>query len=350
MECLTDCLKEGVRKKDFPGAAYAVVYKNGKVDKDYVGYRQTVPKKITLNGNEIYDCASLTKVVSTTTMMMKLIETKRLSLEKSISDVLPDFRHDDVKIKHILTHTSGLPADIPRARRLSNRDDVATRIYDMDLIHPPGQSVIYSDVGFILLGWVIESVTGKRLDTFARETIFTPLKMKDTSYHPDKERAAPTEIRDDKVHQGLLKGDVHDEKAYALGGEAGHAGMFSTVDDLSRFILSFLNNDEKVLKKETVDMLFPVRIDDTSNQDVRHVRSYGWQKPTKGGTAGDKVDFESTILHTGFTGCNLFIDRKHEIGFVLLSNAVHPKRKNNKIGHYRHKLANMIMAKKENME
>ncbi|MDA3931341.1 MAG: serine hydrolase [Tenericutes bacterium] len=344
MREISDLLKTGVDLGDFPGASYAIVYKNNKIDYDYIGYRQLKPFKVVNDGQEIYDCASLTKVICTTTMVMKLIEEHKISLTTLISDILPKFRHNDITIYQLLTHSSGLPADIPNAKSLKNRDMVLTKIYDFDLINKPGNRIVYSDVGFILLGIIIEKITGKMLDVYADEIIFKPLNMIDSSYHPVKERCAPTEFRDDDVYRGLLIGQVHDEKAFALNGVAGHAGLFSTVKDISKFIMSILNNDGLVLKPETVDLLFPLQISDINQQGKELFRSLGWEKPTMGGTAGDEVSFENTILHTGFTGCNMWVEREKGIGFVMLSNAVHPLRTGNNILKYRNQIGNIILT------
>lgn len=340
-------LQSGVDKSHFPGASYAIVYKDGTIKLDYVGYKQTSPTKDLNVGNEIYDCASLTKVISTTTMIMKLIEEKKLSLKTHVFEILPKFLHKDITIYHLLTHTSGLPADIPKAKTLRNKEDVLNKIYQFELINKIGENIVYSDIGFILLGLMIETITKKQLNEFAEEVIFKPLKMTDTSYRPDIKRCAPTEYRNDDVYQGLLQGLVHDEKSFALKGLSGHAGLFSTPRDISKFILSILNNDEVVLKKETVDSLFVERVRDRNKNNTQLIRTLGWQKRTAGSTSGDNTSFENTILHTGFTGCNLWIDKEHEVGFVLLSNAVHPKREQNGIQKYRNKIGNIIITPKE---
>ncbi len=340
-------LNEGANNEEFPGVSFAIVCKDGLILEDFVGCKQLYPTKESLLGNEIYDIASLTKVISTTTLIMKLIEDSKCSLHTNVSEVLPRFKHQEVEIQHLLTHSSGLPADIKQAYKLRSRTDVIDRVYQKELINPVGEKIVYSDVGYILLGLIVEKLSGKQLNEFAYYTIFKPLDMTNTSYHPKKERCAPTELREDEVYTGYLKGKVHDEKSYAMNGLSGHAGLFSTVNDLSKFILSILNNDEKVLKKETVDSLFPLRIKQERSNLAPLVRAYGWDKPTKGGTAGDYFDFEDTIVHTGFTGCNMWINRKQGIGYVMLSNAVHPKRGNNGILKYRNKIGNIIISRKE---
>lgn len=344
---IKNLLNEGVKNDGFPGASFAVVFKNGLVLEDFVGYKALYPTKIKNRGNEIYDVASLTKVISTTTMIMKLIEEDRLTLDTKIKDILPEFTHDEIMIHHCLTHSSGLPADIPKAYTLKNKKDVEKNVYGAKLINTVGEKIVYSDIGFILLGFVIEKIAQKPLNVFAEEVIFKPLGMINTSYRPDSSRCAPTEYREDDIYTGYLQGKVHDEKSYALGGLSGHAGLFSTVQDISKLIISYLNNDEKVLKSETVDSMFVLRKKMERENLVPLVRTYGWDKPTIGGTAGDNVNFENTIVHTGFTGCNMWIDRSQGIGFVMLSNAVHPKRGHNGIIKYRNRIGNIIISKKE---
>jgi CubicO group peptidase (beta-lactamase class C family) len=338
-------LEEGVLKKHFPGTHFSIIYRDKEPLVDYVGYKSIYPKLEALKGDEIYDIASLTKVVSTTTLIMKLIEDHKLKLDTKVSEVLTWFHIRDITVYDLLTHSSGLPADIPRSYKLRNKEDVLFKIKDVKIIYKKHTHICYSDIGFILLGLMIEEITNKSLDENGYELIFKPLGMKDTSYHPNKMRCAPTEKRDDELYQGILQGKVHDEKAFALG-EAGHAGLFSTAYDLSLFIKAILENNF-VLKKETLDLLFQVREEHPSLKGNILKRALGWDKPTKGSSAGDYVDFDQTILHTGFTGCNMFIDRKNGIGFVMLSNAVHPKRDLNEIIGYRNRLSNMIYKKVE---
>ncbi len=343
MKEVSDLLRKGVVSGDFPGAAYAIIYQNGVVDIDFVGYRQLEPERVENDGSEIYDCASLTKVVSTTTMIFHLIESGELSLTTKVSDVLTTFPYSDIQVQDLLTHSSGLPADIRRASTLQNKEEVMQKCFSSPRIYEKGTKVVYSDIGYLLLGWMIEVITNQSLADYAKEVVFDPLGMSHTGYHPNPSRCAPTEFRNDAVYQGLLKGKVHDEKAFACEGEAGHAGMFSTVGDLAKFIYSLLTNDGVILQSSTVNELFPARIIDHSNE-TQLIRSYGWEKPTKGGTSGQYTSFEDTILHTGFTGCNIWIDRSKGIGFVMLSNAVHPKRENNNIRGYRSQIADLILS------
>ncbi len=349
MKKVDQILLKAIEEGSFPGASYAIVNESGFIDSITLGYFRLFPEKETNKQDVIYDVASLTKVISTTTMIMRLIEERQLSLDTKIIQILERFKHEKITIYHLLTHTSGLPADIRRANTLKSRDEVLDKVYEVDVIHPVGDTIVYSDIGFILLGQIIEKITQKRLSDYAHEIIFSPLKMKDTSYHPDRKRCAPTELRNDLVYQGYLQGLVHDEKSFAMGGEAGHAGLFTTTHDIGLFMQAILSN-QFVFKKETLDMLFKVREERMFEDGTHLARALGWDKPTGRSSAGAYVDFDETIIHTGFTGCNMFIDRKHKIGFVMLSNDVHPTRETKGILKLRHEISNLVMLAQKGNE
>ncbi len=338
---MKDILIEGIGQ-DFPGASFGVVFPDGHIETDYVGFKSISPDKKICNGSEIYDVASLTKVIVTTSIVMKLNETNKLSLSDTIVTWLPRFKHKDIRITDLLTHTSGLPADIPRANKLSSKEDVLSRIFEMDKIYPTGTKIIYSDIGFILIGLIIEEITQLTICDAAKQLIFNPLHMTDTSYRPDKNRAAPTEYREDDIAQKMLIGQVHDEKAYAMQGLAGHAGLFSTSYDVCLFIKSILF-DEVILKRETIDEIFISRKKYKSEDGNILIRAYGWDKNGAGGILGNIARRKEIIGHTGFTGCHIVIDRKYQMGFVVLSNAIHPKRELNHIIQYRKKIADAII-------
>lgn len=326
MDKIKEILLEGVKEKAFPGGQYCVVTKD-EIKCGYVGYKSYEPL-VKNNGEEIYDIASLTKVISTTTLIMNLIEQGKLSLDAKISDILPRFKHRDVVIYDLLIHSSGLPADIPKAATLKNREEVINKVYEFDLIYEKGEKVVYSDIGYILLGLIVEKLYGMPINEAAEKVIFSKLNMKDSSYRPDVLRAAPTEKREDDVYNGYLVGRVHDEKSFAMGGLAGHAGLFSTAKDIAKFIQSILKQ-EFVLKDETVKEMFKSRILKEGRYGLTN-RSLGWDKPVD--------DIDKVIMHTGFTGCNMWIDLNINKGFVLLTNGVHPKRANNNVFPYRNRI------------
>src|SRR5690606_3432845 len=180
---------------------------------------------------------------------------------------------------------------------------VLNRIYDMDLFYETGRDYVYSDCGYILLGEIVKLLYGKEINEAALEVIFEPLNMKDTSYRPNLSRVVPTEVREDDVFNGLLKGRVHDEKSFAMDGLSGHAGLFSTAYDLGLFIQAILN-ETFVLNREITEYMFTPIISKEIN-GLNVTRTYGWLKPDKGSFAGNLHDLKETIGHTGFTGCHL---------------------------------------------
>lgn len=327
---IKDLLMEGVAKKAFPGGQFSIVTKD-KIITDYFGYKSYEPLTL-CDGSEIYDVASLTKVISTTTLIMYLIENKKLSLESKINEIIPEFKHEDITIYDLMIHSSGLPADIPRSSKLKSKEEVLNKVFEFANTYEKGSKVVYSDVGFILLGLVIEKLYGMPINEAAEQVIFKKLKMNDTSYRPDIDRAVPTEKREDEVYTGYLKGLVHDEKSFAMKGLAGHAGLFSTAYDIGLFMKSILQ-EKFVLKQETVKEMFQTRIIAEGRYGLTN-RALGWEKPTD--------DQDKIVMHTGFTGCNMWIDLNLGIGFVLLTNAVHPKRENNNVFPYRRKIKEIL--------
>lgn len=329
-------LQEGLSAHAFPGGQYALVYKD-KIFINYFGLKSYEPK-IENRGHEIYDVASLTKTIATTTLAHFLIYQGHFSLDTYVVGVLKDYPHKDVQIKDLMGHSSGLPADIQRASLLKNKQEVIDKLYDLDLVYKKGEKVIYSCAGYLLLGIFIETVMKKPLNILAEEIIFKPLNMVDTSYFPPLDRVVPTEYRDDPVFKGYLIGRAHDEKAFAMGNVAGNAGLFSTASDIAKYIQSILRQ-EFIFPNESIDLMFQSYIQKPDSQGVVIHRSLGWAKPPD--------DKNTIIMHTGYTGCNMWIDRKQEIGFVLLTNGVHPKRTQNNVFPYREKIYNIFQGGKE---
>lgn len=348
IERLETLMKKALAEEAFPGISYTIVTKD-RTFNNHLGDRAWFPEREALPDRTIYDLASLSKVVSTTTSILMLIERGELRLVDPVSSILDEFKHKDVRIFHLLTHSSGLPADIPNARLLKSPEEVKAKAFAMDLTHPVGEKIVYSDIGYILLGLIVQKLSGKTLDQFAKENIFEPLEMVDTAYNPeDIERCAPTELREDPVYQGYLKGRVHDEKAYALEGVAGHAGVFSTAYDLSHFIQMILNdgvyNGKRILSKATLDRLFTKQvIEEKFAFGQPYVRTFGWELPSFGYSCGDLVS-PKTIYHTGFTGTCLIIDRDNQVGMAFLTNHVHPKRGKSALFSYRQKFANIVLS------
>jgi CubicO group peptidase (beta-lactamase class C family) len=208
----------------FPSANYVLVIR----DKTYYGSfgnKALFPNIEKNDLDTIYDMASVSKVLSTTTCILKLMEEGRVRLYSKVSSYLPRFKHDEVTVFNLLTHSSGMQEGISNCTTAKSKNEVLDRMYSYDLRYPVGERISYSDLNYIMLGEIIETITGKALNEYAKEVLFDPLEMYDTGYVPqDKERCAPTEERNDETYRGIVRGDVHDETAYACGGVAKDGG------------------------------------------------------------------------------------------------------------------------------
>ena len=341
-------LNQAVEDKVFPGANLGIIVKT---DDGYkrnffsVGNRANIPSVEKNDIDTIYDMASCSKVISTTSCLFKLLEMGKIRLYDYISLYLPEFKNKDITIWDLMTHTSGLPEGLNGCWTM-NRDEIINGIMNIDKKYEKNSGIHYSDVGYATLGFVVEKVSGMSLDKFAHKYIFEPLDMQDTGYNPKKNsRIAPTELRDNgKVDRYY----VHDEMAHNLGGVAGHAGLFSTVKDISHFIEMILNDGvykgRKIFDKKTIDLMYTPQVEEKIGVGIEtDRRALGWIVKGKNSSCGDYAS-ANTILHTGFTGTNIFIDRDNKVGFVMLSNRVHPTRSNNLIIPFRSRLANYVMT------
>ncbi len=346
IEDIKQILTRGVTENHFPGGQFCII-KDNQIYCDFVGFKSKFPVKVLNHGDEIYDIASLSKVISTNTMIFKLIEQGRLSLQTKVSAILNEFTNDEITIYDLLIHSSGLAADIKRANTLKNRDEVIEKVFQSQILYPKGSHIVYSDVGFILLGLIIEKIEQLPLSEVADDMVFKPLGMIDTSYHPNKSRCVPTELREDHVYQGYLQGLVHDEKSFAMGGLAGHAGVFSTAKDISKFVLAMFL-DKHILSRKTIETLNITQIESNDLLGNPKARALGFEKPSPNHVLKDYKD--ELIMHTGFTGCNLMINLKRKEGFVLLTNAVHPKRDLNNIFGYRDEIYRLFIKQWEEQQ
>jgi len=319
-------LNKMVNEHVFPGANYALVTENG-CYMGSVGNKSLVPTVEENSADTLYDLASLSKVVVTNTIITRLLAKKRIFLEDKVCDYLPQFKYPEITILDLLTHSSGLASDLSW-RSVSTKEELLNNLYNLELVYKTGEKVVYSDVGFILLGLIIEKIYEKSLDEVAHEEVFIPLEMYDSHYKPvDKNRCAPTEVTEDR---GVVRGIVHDEKAALFGGVAGHAGVFSTVCDLVKFC-RMIQNDGKIgekvyIPKEYIDLWFkPFR-----KVDDNQFRSLGWIVGKSENITGELGDI-NTMYHTGFTGNHIIINREKKLFGILLSNRVHPTRDNRKL-------------------
>jgi len=338
-------INNAIQDKAFPGAV-VLVYKNDKIiyEKAF-GHLTYDDTSAIVTKNTIYDLASLTKVIATTTATMLCYDRKLFSLDDLVSKYLPRFGCNGkqiITIKNLLLHTSGLPAFIRYYKTTKNAEEVLKQIYSCKLSYKTGTETVYSDLGMIVMGKIIEKVTGKSLDDFYKEEIFDPLGMNHTYFNPPdslKYKIAPTEI-DNYWRHRLIWGEVHDETASLLNGVAGHAGLFSIAEDISKLINVILNegilNGRQFIKPETVK-LFTTKYSDQST------RALGWDTKSKEkSTAGDLFSM-SSFGHTGFTGTSVWVDPSRNLFVIFLTNRVYPTRKNHKISRIRPTLHNLII-------
>ena len=346
-----EVVEEAVKDKATPGATLAVGF-HGKVAIHAFGKLSYDAKSPAVKLTTMYDIASLTKVVATTTLVAKLAEgdfAVPLDLDAKIERYLPEWasgpqpewRHR-VTVRHLLTHTSGLPPFKEYWRTSKSKQDTLTKIFAEPLEYEPGTKEVYSDLGIILMAEIIERLTGRKLDDLANNFIFSPLGMKDSMYKPPKRlwpTIAPTEIDNNYRHR-LIQGEVHDENAFAIGGVSGHAGVFSAAPDLAAFSQMLLNGGvyahQRVLRRATVAQFT------TPQQLSSGTRTLGWAVPTPGGLSGHYFSAHS-FGHTGFTGTSIWIDPDRQLFVVFLTNRVNPTRENQKIQQVRRDLHDAVM-------
>lgn len=334
---IENLLNIGVKEKWIPGYSYAIIYRDT-IIKGYGGYRELFKEKVVNNEETIYDMASLTKVVITNTLLWRFIEKDFIHLNDPVKKYLKDFPYDTT-IEQLATHTSGFIADIDY-KIFNTKEKLEKEVMNPKLIQKPGEFAYYSDINYILLGLIFETYFKKDLNTLANQEIFLPLDMKKTSFLPaNPEICAATEITKER---GVVKGIVHDEKANILGGIAGHAGLFSHVDDLIPFCQMILNNGlyngKTYLKKQTIDCWFQKQYFD-KNQELE--RGFSWISGNNTYTTGKCVS-KNTISHSGFTGTSMLIDRDNQFAFIYLTNRVHPTRNNKYFREFRKEVTDLI--------
>ncbi len=334
-----------IERKAFPGAVVAVGRDGALVHLKAYGKRTYEPDAAPMTTDTLFDLASLTKVIATTTMSMMLVDEGRLNLDRPVRDYFSTFTggsKDRITIRHLLTHSSGIDWWAPLYKEAHTPKEYLNRILPMDLKYEPGTKSVYTDLGVMMLGDILERSEGVDINTFVKRRIFEPLKMRDTGYNPPeslKPRIAPTEI-DNEWRKRLVWGEVHDENAFGLGGVAPHAGLFGTAPDLARFATMLLNGgvfeNRRYIAPETVAQ-FTTRgtVPDSS-------RALGWDTPSENSSAGTLMS-KRAFGHTGFTGTSMWMDPQTGVFVILLTNRVHPTRENNQIREARPALADAVM-------
>lgn len=322
-------VKERVDSGAICGAAFGVAHEANVVLEDALGFRQREPEAWALDRSHRFDLASLTKVVATTPLVMGLLEAGMLRLDDLVDTLLSpgaDPALTNIRIRHLLTHTSGLPGwlDLTRSPAAADRVTVIRRAARL---FTPGERVLYSDLNYLLLGYIVERLYGLTLKDAFRRYVADPLGMSETDFGPVSKEAAVATERDPANGQMLL-GVVHDENARYGTGFSGHAGLFGTARDLLRFGQAFLDQgraaDGKTWRSPaTIDTWLAAR----TRAEDGEIRALGFQKPHRLSSAGDLMSSDA-VGHTGFTGTSLWIDPRCQLVMVLLTNRVHPTREN----------------------
>ena len=317
-------VQRGVDAGGYPGAAVVVGRKGYSVLSRGFGALDWTGRARVTSRESIYDLASLTKVVATTTAMMLLYDAGTVDIDAPVSRYLPEFSgglRDQVTVRHLLTHRAGLPAGRELWRIAKTPAEARAAVLASPIQCTPGSCYEYSDLGADLLGFVAEAASGQTLDAFLERSVFAKLGMTDTHFRPDamsSVRIAPTEIAPPRGYP--LRGEVHDENAYALGGVAGHAGLFSTADDLSVFAQMMLDggvyNGVRIVSDSAVALF--------TKRAAGH-RALGWDTCDGGAGCGQYMS-ERAFGHTGFTGTSLWIDPDRQMFVILLTNRVHAAR------------------------
>ncbi len=343
-DSMTAVLRRAIADGAFPGAYAAVGTVRGIIAEVGVGQLDANDRQRP-TAETVWDLASLTKVIGTTTAVMQLQQLGKLALDSPVVRYLPEWKARGasvITVRQLLTHSGGLPAWRPIYKEATSASDALHKLLATEPDTLPGIRFLYSDIGFILLGQLVERVSGESLAQYDAAHVFGPLGMSDTRYLPPASwlsRIAPTE--QDPWRQRHLRGEVHDENAAMLGGVSGHAGLFSSGRDLVRFARMYLGSGtldgKRVLDSTTVATFTHVQ-----NRNVSR-RALGWETPTGGNSAGGLMS-GAAFGHTGFTGTSLWMDPQQGIFVLLLTNRVNPTRENRKIGSGRSGLADAVIS------
>ena len=330
-------IENAISDSSFPGAVL-LVQMNGKIIlRRAYGHYTYDPASGNIRLNTMFDLASCTKVVATTTATMMCYDRGLFKLDDKVSEYLPQFGKNgkqNITIRNLLVHDSGLAPDI-KSYKIYNPNEnktnkIMNEIYNDSLSYPTGTKSVYSDLNFIVLGKIIEKVTGVPLDKFCYKNIFKPLKMKSTMFNPPSSliyRIAPTEI-DNYWRFRLIRGTVHDETAQLLGGVAGHAGLFSTTGDIAKLMQMLLQKGrykgKNYIRKSTVEMF-------TKKQSDLSSRALGWDTKSPEYSSAGHLFSSLSYGHTGFTGTSIWVDPVRNLFVIFLTNRVYPTRNNLKI-------------------
>jgi CubicO group peptidase (beta-lactamase class C family) len=367
-QAVESAFQQAIAEGVFPGAVVLVSKDDSVVYERAFGFRSLLPHKTTMELGTIFDLASLTKPLATTVAIMLLIGEKKLRLDDQVTRVVPMygvFGKSLTTVRHLLSHSSGLPAwkaffeDVVRNEKSGRINFVASRaaknfvfeqIHREKALNPPGTQSLYSDLGFMILGEAVEILTGNTFDRFCQERIFKPLGLRSTGFidlsqlrtrrlQPVEDMIAPTE--NCPWRKKVLCGEVHDDNSYAMGGVAGHAGLFSSARDLHTLLvrMSRCLSGKDSFVPQSLMQEFLTRGDSAGHSSF----ALGWDTPTPGNSASGSLFSSRSVGHLGFTGCSIWWDLEKHCHIILLTNRVHPSRKNEKIKDFRPHIHDQIM-------
>jgi CubicO group peptidase (beta-lactamase class C family) len=337
-------IEASIANKDTPGAVLLVAHKGQIVYKKAYGNRMVQPRIEKMTVDTIFDMASLTKPTATASGIMILAQDGKLNVNDTVTKYIPDFGQkgkENVTLVNLLTHTSGLIPDGNYVDKNLGYDGIIKDVISRSTSYTPGTKFVYSDLGYMTLGEIIRRVSGKPENEFVAERLFKPLGLKDTGYLPPEnkwKRCAPTEFRNGK----LLQGQVHDPTAWEMGGVAGHAGLFSTADDMAVICQMFLNGGEyngvKIFTPETIRLM-------TTNQSpvTNQPRGLGWDIGSRYARQRGTVFPKEGYGHTGWTGTSVWVDPASQTFVILLCNRNHPDGKGD-VGRLRSQVSNIVAS------
>ena len=345
---LASVIEEAIRTGRCPGAVVLVGQQGRVVYRRAFGNRAVVPQQVRMTPDTIFDLASLTKVIATTTAVMQLVERGMISLEDPVADYWPEFKahgKEDITVRELLTHYSGLRPDLDLKPEWSGYETALPMIVEETPVAVPGTRFIYSDINFETLGEIVRRVSGQPLEVFCAQNIFQPLGMKDTFFSPPPavhDRIAPTQYQLGETGK-MLWGEVHDLTAYNMGGVAGHAGLFSTADDLAIFAQMLLNGGTyagaRVLSPLSVEKMTTPQ----APPDAMILRGLGWDIDSPYASNRGELYPLGSYGHTGWTGTSIWIDPVSRTYVILLTNRVHPDGKGDVVG-LRTRVASVVAA------
>jgi CubicO group peptidase (beta-lactamase class C family) len=348
---LDSIMSDAIQDHAFPGGQLLVAKDGAVVYNKSFGSFEYNSKNAKVNASTIYDLASVTKVIATTSAIMRLYDEEKIRLDDSVMKYIPEFGNngkEKITIRNLLLHNGGLPAFKRLYLTCKSPEEVMDSVYQTETIYPVGDSTVYSDFDFILLGKIVEKISGVTLDKYADSVFFKPLGMTSTIFSAEGgnpissiwKKIAPTEY-DSIYRKRLIQGEVHDENAFALGGVSGHAGLFSTSSDLSIFLQMIMNGGsyggKQYLKPETIKHF-------ATRQGKHSTRALGWDTKTMNGySSAGSLFGEKSFGHTGFTGTSVWVEPEKNIFVILLTNRVYPTRNNSKIMQIRPKVHDVVM-------